>query len=107
MRTQDICSIVGSDILSAEINDENCLGEKNDPVQYEPTSLIFSELRNQREANGPPPIVRGMENSSQVIVNGQDDRIVLDEIRALKEGNNVMLEEVPETKVVEQTSCQS
>ena len=35
VRTQEIYSIVGSDILNAEINDGNYLGEKNKPVQYE------------------------------------------------------------------------
>ena len=37
-----------------------------------------------------------MENSFQVIVNRQDNRILLANIRALKERCNMMLEEVPE-----------
>ena len=97
--------IADADMLSAEIPDGNCLGEKDDPPQHRPTSMIFhkgssptaiSKLRDQREEHGTPPIVEDVENSSQVIVNRQDNRILLANIRALKERCNMMLEEVPE-----------
>ena len=43
VRSQEMYSIVGSDILNAEINDGNYLGEKNNPVQHEPTGLTLSK----------------------------------------------------------------
>ena len=66
-------------------------------TQHEPTGLTLPDLRNQRDPHRPQLITGDMKNSSQVTVNGQDNRIVLDKIRALKERINVGLEEVPET----------
>ena len=96
MRTQEICSIVCSDILSAGINDGNYLGEKNNPVLHEPIGLTFPDLWNQRDPHRPYLNAGDMKNSSQVTVNGQDDRILLDKIRALKERIHLLPEEVPE-----------
>ena len=86
--------IADADMLSAEIPDGNCLGEKDDPPQHRPTSMIFhkgssptaiSKQRDQREEHRTTPIVEDMENNSQVIVNRQNNRIMLGKIRATRD----------------------
>ena len=39
--THDMCGTADADIPSAGVPDGNCLGEKDDPPQHEPTSQIL------------------------------------------------------------------
>ena len=71
-------------------------------TQQELTGLTLPDLRNQRDPYRPHPMTGDKKNSSQV--RRQDNRILLDNIRALKERIKVAPEEVPETEVVKHTS---
>ena len=83
-------------------DDGNHMEGKNNPVQHKPSGASLSDLRNQRDPYRPLPSTGDMKNSSNT--SGQDNRILPDKIRALKERIHLIPEEVPETEDVNQTS---
>ena len=53
VRTQKMCSIVGSEIPDVKTDDGTLMEGKNNPVRHKPSGASLSDLRNQRDPYRP------------------------------------------------------